>query len=472
MALSLLQTDSLPLPVRLSNATPAMSSARPSAPDAAAAPSDHRPCGNGHAAAHQCDEQKQGAAHVSPVTRLYRHAIESVFGFLNLRELSRVLCVSWSWAAAVRSMKSIGATVPWKRDLPKRIAAASSLASHVKHFGTQGYPTQTSCSDLLLLSRPPISLISLACAVDLSPPTSRLFLGASLRTVALSLTDEANTTSVVNDAIVTVSRLPFLEKLDLRLPLFFPEVSFASLAVAPQLREFRCGALDCGQPTHPQIDQLRMFTHLRKMEVGLSRDSLLYLLRTPHSLQWQQIQRVDDFDDELAAALSTLPALTRLNTNNCRSVAFLPSFSRLRGLELYMDPTVRIIAEIGAGLACCSQLTELSLMADGLTSQHLSYAMPHLPTLRSLEIMYSAVNSLSFLSECSHLAHSLQSLQVRGSYPPVAPSTELKHILTLKNLTHLFLDGFFVEPLDAPTVDALTPPSDLLAKLERFRYTR
>ena len=61
--------------------------------------------------ADEANEEKQGAEHVSPVTRLYRHALESVFAFLKLRDLSVALAVCRSWSSAVRSMASIGATV-------------------------------------------------------------------------------------------------------------------------------------------------------------------------------------------------------------------------------------------------------------------------------------------------------------------------------------------------------------------------
>ena len=130
--------------------------------------------------------------------------------------------------------------------------------------------------DLFTLSRPPISLISLACAVDLSPSV-RLFLGASLQSLTLTLNGKANT-AAINDAILTISRLALLEKLILSLPSLFPEMSFAPLAVAPQLKALHCGVQyihgEDLQPTDDQLDQLRMMPHMRTMDVhGLSGDS-------------------------------------------------------------------------------------------------------------------------------------------------------------------------------------------------------
>ena len=138
-----------------------------------------------------------------------------------------------------------------------------------------------------------------------------------------------------------------------------------------------------------------------------------------------------------------------------------------------MDSATRLAPDIVAGLPSCSQLTDLSLCsAADVTSQHLSGALPHLPLLRSLELAYcSSLESLSFLSECSHLAQSLQSLHLWGPNSPLAHFTELEHVLTHKSLTQLSIRKFFVEPLDALMLHILAPPSVVLPKLEKFVYS-
>ena len=196
--------------------------------------------------------------------------------------------------------------------------------------------------------------------MDLSPP-SRLFLGASLQSLTLNLNDKSNTASAINHAIVIVSRLQFLKKLHLFLPNFFPDMSFSPFAVAPQLQDLGSYA-PAGQPSHSHLDQLRRLSHMHRMSVvNVSNDALPYLLRAPHSLQWQEIHRVDAVEDDEAAALSNLPTLTKLNTSDCRSVAFLPMLTDLCTLLLDMDSDVALAAEIVAGLPLCSQLTDLSL---------------------------------------------------------------------------------------------------------------
>ena len=130
---------------------------------------------------------------------------------------------------------------------------------------------------------------------------------------------------------------------------------------------------------------------------------------------------------------------------------------------------MQLAAEIAAGLSCCSQLTHLTLRADDVTSQHLSQALLHLSQLRELTLSECAsLDSLSFLSECRHLSQSLQTLTLWG--PPLTHSEEIKHVLTLSNLTQLALYRFFVELLEPLMVQRLTPPSRLLPKLVQFRH--
>ena len=412
------------------------------------------------------DEQKQGAAHVSPVARLYRDAVESVFGFLALAGLSRVLAVSREWSAAVRSMLSIGAS--YEGATPPFEIAASSLASHVSDWTGDGSPLLP--SNLFILSRPPFALRSLSCTVKLT--TRHLYFGASLKSLALYLSGNAERVSAVNSVIVTISRLHVLEELDLVLPSYFPEVSFAPLAGAPQLGVFRCSTRDGEEPSHRQLDQLRMLSHLRTVGADLSSaGAVIYMLRAPHALQWQEIHMVRDIDDDVAAALSTLPTLTELDTVSCRNVSFLPALTRLRVLDLHMNSAARLAADIAVALSRCSQLTKLSLTAKDVTSQHLSQVLLHLPALRELALKHcSALDSLSFLSECTGLSQTLLSLWLHACDSPNLHSTQLTHVLSLKCLTELGIDASFVEPLDEFAQHLFTPPSAALPSLVDFQY--
>ena len=218
-----------------------------------------------------------------------------------------------------------------------------------------------------------------------------------------------------------------------------------------------------------------MMPSLRTMDVNrLSGAALLYMLRPPHSLQWQEIHIVREIDDELATELSTLPTLTKLGTISCRSVAFLPALTRLRSLELWMDSEARLSADIVAGLPSCSQLTELMLRnAADVTSRDLSQALPHLSQLRELDLVSCrALDSLSFLSECSGLSQTLHILWLVDCLSPALHSTELKHVMTLKSLTEIKVDSSFAEPLDELSQHLFTPPTAALPNLVHFAYVR
>lgn len=90
-------------------------------------------------------------------------------------------------------------------------------------------------------------------------------------------------------------------------------MSFAPLAAAANLRELNIERIIAPNMCQQQLDQLRTLPHLRKMNVRrLAADSLVYLLRAPHFLQWQELHEVYDVGDEVVVALSTLPTLTSL----------------------------------------------------------------------------------------------------------------------------------------------------------------
>ena len=92
---------------------------------------------------HESDAAAAAAATVQPSRgpQLHRHALESVFACLTLRELNRSLAVSRDWLAAVGSMRSIGATVLDGRldDLTLHTCVAPMCASLLaRHIGTVG----------------------------------------------------------------------------------------------------------------------------------------------------------------------------------------------------------------------------------------------------------------------------------------------------------------------------------------------
>ena len=67
-----------------------------------------------------------GATQHAPVSRLYRHALESIFAFCSLKDLGSIMAVSRDWQAAVQSMAPIGSAF-----ISARLAFKSFVAQHV-----------------------------------------------------------------------------------------------------------------------------------------------------------------------------------------------------------------------------------------------------------------------------------------------------------------------------------------------------
>jgi hypothetical protein len=120
------------------------------------------------------EKSKSTSVHAAP--QLYRHALESVFGFLSLAELSFVLAVSRDWSAAVGTMRSISAPAPrpsliWRLPpLDLRRVCASRLSRHVSALGGDCRRVSSDSDTLALLSVRMPHLTSLQCKLDLAPP--------------------------------------------------------------------------------------------------------------------------------------------------------------------------------------------------------------------------------------------------------------------------------------------------------------
>lgn len=403
------------------------------------------------------------------VTRLYRHALESIFAFMSLADLSRVLSVSRFWSSAVRSMTSIGAAVDRPAIRPS-VIAASGLASQVAEFGSFSVRLVLNSHDLLALSRLP-SLTALSCTVPLPQPP--LVFSHKLHRLSLEFKGSWKALRSIHAAFLAIGELPALESLCIRLPSYLYALTFAPLAAAPSLRGLRIDQDDRdAQPTAAQIDQLRSFAHLESITIPeLSNASWDSLLRTPHQLQWQHVGQLTDVDEIGSAALSCLPGLTSLIANKCRTVAFLHTLPRLRTLDLGVSsafPADTIVA----GLSCCSELVSLSLRAR-VTSTHMHTILSVLPLLTDVTLHdCPELESLSFFETVDWTCRpGLQCLCIdyecrRGRVPVDSVSS----LFCLRGLTYLTLVNAFVSPLPDETVHALRPPSELFPSLKELDY--
>lgn len=260
------------------------------------------------------DEQRQpeeaAAAAQPPAARLYRHALESIFGFLSLKGLSAVLAVSRSWSSAVGSMGSIDAAVETLAG-PHALmeACASGLARHIGTLGSKSSPGKLGQESLYLVGLRITRLHTLRVTLQWSIARSLRF-PPSLTKLDLSFGVPNNAPLQINLAILAVNRLPKLHSLALHLPRLTSAlaVSFAPLRHATQLQTLRL-VFDFGQNLNlQQADELRAIPSLTELGWPLSASAMRMLLRPPHDqLPWQKLQTFGPLTDELAGLLARLP---------------------------------------------------------------------------------------------------------------------------------------------------------------------
>lgn len=427
------------------------------------------------------EEEKQSSAHAAPVARLYRHALESVFAFVKLADLGRILAVSRSWAAAVRSLKSIAAEVE-RPLLQPSVLCASSLAPHVATvlWYTPASPIVCGLKEMQLLATRLPSLTSLSCQVVVPQPQPLPF-SAMLVALNLGFTCAATAAPSINATIVIISQLPLLNKLALDFPRFYAKISFAPLAPMA-LIELRLAVPDGvkSQLTNAQFDQLRLMPQLRTLMVdNVSNPALKRLLRAPHQLQWQCIHELVELDSSCGAALTTLPTLTELQTEICRTVGFLPALVQLRVLKLFFDrpwaahaalrPWPVSADAVVSALSHCPLLQNLSLCAP-VTSKHMSTLLPQLAALEVLGLVScEELLSLSFFADSSS-ALLLRQLDIADCHHPALHATEIQWLQSLTALQSLRIVNSFAEPLNRSIIALLTPPSGLIRTLAQFAY--
>ena len=413
-----------------------------------------------------CSDPQQSDPAVAAV--LHRHALESVFAFLGLRELAAALRVARDWLSAAKSMRRLDLRVEWLTAAALGQIAYSPMGRHISRL---------KCGDLdadalAVFAARMAHLRELNFYFEPSEAGQPISFPASLRLLNINiLTVDA---VEINAAIAAICRLPLLEELKLRLDRMGPTVSFAPLAALPLLRglvvtsDYRYDKI-----SDAQIDELRQMPRLREVDVPINWAQLRRLLRQPHNLQWQQISLPTGsvLDDETAALLLQLPSLTAISGTAC-----CDDFDWLRGLPNLTDVTLHgewpwgadLVASLVAALQCCTDIEKLRFdWCYDLTAAHLAELLPRLPKLRELRLDRSSVDSLAFLAQPPITSRlSLLRLCCCGALPPA----ELRHVHGLRGLTHLTLSESFTAPLDSADLAQLTPPTILLPRLEKFEY--
>ena len=429
-------------------------------------------------------EQKQASApsaHPSPAMRIYRHALESIFAMLNLDDLSRILSVSRSFAAAVRSMAPIHATIERAgsfRPLPPiaRIVG-SPLLRHVAviqigHANTWGaYWTPVNNASLGLLAQCAPSLTSLSCALTLSPDEP-LILPANLSALQLQLTSGYIGTEI-HSVLAALAALPFLSRLRLSLSAFgrgaSVTVDVRLLAACRSLTHLELTSLHGGSPRlrDAQLEQIcSSLGHLCHFSVGewLDSDQLARLLHPPVTVRWRDIGQV--YADERTGELLLRLPLTKLDLLYRQDTAHVDFLSQLQQLtSLTLDCWKRegwfIPADaLLASLVRCICITELDLKC-GFTSAQWSALFAKLTNLKKLTIRRGEVETL----QCFATGPITQSLDELSLESLNLPPFEVVHLYSLRGLRTLHLDDCFSPPLGDAMLDSLSPPSSFLPAL-------
>ena len=320
----------------------------------------------------------------SPVMRLHRHALESIFAMLTLEGLAQVLAVSQSWSVAVRSMKSIqavmerdGRSTPAAKRLhpfPRIVRiVASPLLRHLGAIQLRAPDrslTRLKNASLALLAQHAPNLQSLHCELRFTS-VAPLIWPAKLQSLHLKL-DRIYTDTQINGVLMTLAALPLLSRLHLSFLAFehVNSIDLSVLAACPSLSDLALGTFNGGSPklTDAQVHHVRVsFGHLHRFSLGWCTfsDDLTRLLEPPVTARWRDIGHVYA-DKRTGDLLLRLPTLTTLHLDydeDAEHVDFLSQLPFLTALKLdCYNAAVAIPPDaVFAALLRCTGLTDLRL---------------------------------------------------------------------------------------------------------------
>ena len=485
-----------------------------SSPTAAAAAAASTVLGHKHARSSSDEESGSSADVPSKESRtdtvaqpskphLYTHALESIFAFLTLRELSTVLAVSHHWSGAVGSMRSIDAACSRCGGFPiltvRAMCGSCSLCRHIASLGVCGreakihQPVET----MKRVASSMIRLRSLHCG--LVPTLKSIAFLSRLTHLWISITtgqgQEADA-AATHATLVSVTRsLPQLQSFGLGLPYFNPLQRFHALHGLRQLTDLQL-SWPYGEEIRLSADQandLRTGSCARVQsfeidDLGSSPELQQSLLRSPHDLQWQRLRgRGGCFqlrDAASCALVGSLRFLTQLSFVYSYRVdsSFLLQLVHLTDLTIDFEnepnaeengenePQMEAQGRYLQGrrlllqaLQECKPITSLCLDFCTFNSRQMCALLPALPSLQRLHLRSTPrLDSLRCFgagSICNTLTH----LTLWGDRQLAA--SECVHLHALRALTHLKLTSCFVDPLPPHERSLFEPPSALMPRL-------
>jgi len=440
---------------------------------------------------------KRANQETSHVAKLYAHALESVFGFMSLRELSVMPRVTRSWGAAALSAKSIGETSVLLLEDNRFVSVAKRCVAplvrrHVATVGAPAIPLYLTPHSLYLACSLLQGLRTLHC-VPPFPLPARLEFPPTLTHLNLVPCPQSDV-AAINSMILAASKLPRLGRLSVQFLAFNTAVDFAPLAAAAsdRLHTLELGfhmalvvtlattipgslarrlrfrpedrSPDLLQVSH--ADDLRAMQNLTSIQPPLDKSDLRLLLRPPHALRWQALKINEHIDAEIATLLGSLSELADLTVCEPTDLCFLervPGVSRLH----IRDVSSSILFH-SPRLDLARQLTDLELTScPTLTSKQLANLLSFTPNVSRLAVRGATfLTSLAFLASAP-LVRTLECLRLSFHGPGVS-ATEVDHILSLQKLASLEIHAscFAQEFVDARTQRDLAA----MPLLATFRY--
>ncbi len=398
---------------------------------------------------------------------LYPHALESIFAFASLKDLSALMSVSRSWQAAVLSMSPccLQTRTPPRKEVDSLLA--SRLRRHVSALVCVSHVRPA----LPFAERmPQLHSLDVAFRITRDSVNDPFTFPPRLRCLTISLHFDqegaASAATLASPLVAIAQQLPLLTKLHIE---GVGSFSLLPLQSMPQLRTL--DALRMAVPADKTVEDLRGMSQLEVLRPP-GRLLLRRLLAPGHSLRLKDIgsfndepQSQEDYD-----TLATLPTLTTLHLNlpDLQQMDFVLALPQLRQLSLSLDQHIQMDRpRVTAALRSCTQLTTLNLSECGFTVDQLADCLGAMPLLHSLKISeFANLASLSFLRSGT-LPQTLKWLRL-GNLSPRLPLAELRHLHPLQSLHSLEILRVCVGQPDAPQFAPFRVPSALLPSLRYF----
>ena len=404
----------------------------------------------------------------SPATRLYSHALESIFGFCSLVDLLSAAATHRAWRRAIPKMRCLRATLQLKHFTRQlHTVWVTQVAPHIVALEPSWDVKNAEMDAPLLaqLAHHMPHLESLSCEMFLlGESTGELVWPARLRSLTISFPSgpHVNTNWLLQTQTAVVrsfASLPLLDTLELRFPAHSPLTDFSLLSGCKSLRnltwswrdsaakltEAQARGLTRGLPTLERIYLPWMVSHL-----------LPLLTAAPGPLHWTSIGRFDEptgaINLEAVGELivARLPQLSEL-TAACSAVEWLPRCRNLTALSLTrsLQSLVRYgpvsgrwkpgaeasLEQAGEALSKCVGLTCLSIRDIVMSDEWLRKVLGRLPALRTLMFSGDAVpDTLDSICSSAPELRRLELTALEHSLDSPHEAVSLAPLLSLRSL--------------------------------------